>query len=317
MPPFSQEPIFAKIEVTSACVIIEERRTSTATMEMHADTNAESVAGSRSSHKVAGLTFKSVAGRGAADTRKGLPTQRLNEASGPSKQASNLAGRLACKQVSKRARQSGKPGKQTGKLAASETQREKRKRGHMTSRMRRGWVREEGGREGIDRTTRTVREYIPQHGSIRRRRRYMEMDQTGGERRGGREHSGGNVRLAGSWEREVNGGQRELMGRQGRGLVEASVRLGGGRRATRSGRQAGERRKNRERKGKREKEREIEEETLMSSSEVSETDRGGEWTGGWSTAWTAAIAGEMPNGLQDCAGLAVRSLARSGMADGR
>ncbi|CAK9814238.1 hypothetical protein ANTQUA_LOCUS7990 [Anthophora quadrimaculata] len=32
---------------------------------------------------------------------------------------------------------------------------------------------------------------------------------------------------------------------------------------------------------------------------------------------TAAIAGEMPNGLQDCAGLAVRSLARSGMADGR
>lgn len=105
----------------------------------------------------------------------------MNEASGPSKQASNLAGRLACKQVSKRARQSGKPGKQTGKLAASETQREKRKRGHMTSRMRRGWVREEGGREGIDRTTRTVREYIPQHGSIRRRRRYMELDQTGGE----------------------------------------------------------------------------------------------------------------------------------------
>lgn len=46
------------------------------------------------------------------------------------------------------------------------------------------------------------------------------------------EHGGGNVRLAGSWEREVNGGQRELMGRQGRGLVEASVRLGGGRRAT-------------------------------------------------------------------------------------
>lgn len=108
----------------------------------------------------------------------------MNEASGPSKQASNLAGRLACKQVSKRARQSGKPGKQTGKLAASETQREKRKRGHMTSRMRRGWVREEGGREGIDRTTRTVREYIPQHGSIRRRRRYMELDQTGGERGG-------------------------------------------------------------------------------------------------------------------------------------
>lgn len=32
---------------------------------------------------------------------------------------------------------------------------------------------------------------------------------------------------------------------------------------------------------------------------------------------TAAIAGEMPNGLQDRAGLAVRSLARSGMADGR
>ena len=52
----------------------------------------------------------------------------------------------------------------------------------MTSRMRRGWVREEGGREGIDRTTRTVREYIPQHSSIRRRRRYMELDQTGGER---------------------------------------------------------------------------------------------------------------------------------------
>ncbi|CAD1477435.1 unnamed protein product, partial [Heterotrigona itama] len=175
---------------------------------------------------------------------------RLNEASGPSKQASNLAGRLACKQVSKRARQSGKPGKQTGKLAASETQREKRKRGHMTSRMRRGWVREEGGRE----TTRTVREYIPQHGSIRRRRRYMELDQTGGERGGRLEHSGGNVRLAGSWEREVNGGQRELMGRQGRGLVEASVRLGGGRRATRSGRQAGERRKNRERREERERE---------------------------------------------------------------
>lgn len=83
----------------------------------------------------------------------------------------------------------------------------------------------------------------------------------------------------------MNGGQRELMGRQGRGLVEAPVRLGGGRRATRSGRQAGERRKNREREGKREKEREIEEETLMSSSEVSETERGGEWTGGWSTAW--------------------------------
>ena len=36
-----------------------------------ADTNAESIAGSRSSHKVAGLTFKSGAGRGAADTRKG------------------------------------------------------------------------------------------------------------------------------------------------------------------------------------------------------------------------------------------------------
>lgn len=51
----------------------------------------------------------------------------------------------------------------------------------------------------------------------------------------------------------MNGGQRELMGRQGRGLVEASVRLGGGRRATRSGRQAGERRKNREREGERER----------------------------------------------------------------
>lgn len=51
----------------------------------------------------------------------------------------------------------------------------------------------------------------------------------------------------------MNGGQRELMGRQGRGLVEASVRLGGGRRATRSGRQAGERRKNRERRGERER----------------------------------------------------------------
>lgn len=70
------------------------------------------------------------------------------------------------------------------------------------------------------------------------------------------------------------------MGRQGRGLVGASVRVEGGRRATRSGRQAGERRKNRERKGR---EREIEEETLMLSSEVSEIEEGGEWTGGWST----------------------------------
>lgn len=53
----------------------------------------------------------------------------------------------------------------------------------MTSRMRRGWMREERGREGIDRMTRTVREYIPQHGSIRRRRQYMDLDQTGEERR--------------------------------------------------------------------------------------------------------------------------------------
>lgn len=61
------------------------------------------------------------------------------------------------------------------------------------------------------------------------------------------------------------------MGRQGRGLVGASVRVEGGRRATRSGRQAGKRRKNRERKGR---EREIEEETLMLSSEVSEIEEG-------------------------------------------
>lgn len=121
----------------------------------------------------------------------------------PGKRASNLAGGLACEQVSKRAKQAGSQAGQASSQAswlARETQkREKQERGHMTSLGRRegsrggvrgseglGWARaSEGGGRGIDRTTRTAREYIPQHGGIRRRRRYMGID--GAEREGRRE----------------------------------------------------------------------------------------------------------------------------------
>ncbi|CAK9807798.1 hypothetical protein ANTPLA_LOCUS5514 [Anthophora plagiata] len=145
----------------------------------------------------------------------------MNEAGRPSKQASNLAARLACKQ-------------------------DEKSFGERT----------EGRREGIDRTTRTVRKYIPQHGSIRRRRRYIDLDQTGWRERGEGENVSRRPWLAAPPLRRCRNVVPMLMV-----YVCGTITTMGYR--------------------------------------------------------TAAIAGEMPNGLQDCAGLAVRSLARSGMADGR
>ncbi|XP_076233970.1 uncharacterized protein LOC143178917 [Calliopsis andreniformis] len=89
---------------------------------------------------------------------------------------------MQASKASKRARQAGGQASQASRqaswLPARDVERRERraKEGiHDEQRTGRGWDESEkrGEGRGIDRTTRTEREYIPQHGSMRRRGRWI------------------------------------------------------------------------------------------------------------------------------------------------